>query len=99
MTVAPYCDVCQGTMKLVVFTIPEEQNYVDQETGRTLPTQSEHKEFDCPQCVPKVPYRKVRALKVMSKYPAGAFGKYHVPIERSLAARFGEYLLRGGLVY
>lgn len=45
-----------------------------------------------------VPYRRVRAMKVTTGYPAEEFARYQVPIERSLAARFGEYLMREGLI-
>jgi len=45
-----------------------------------------------------VPFRRVRAMKVVTAYPAEYYGKFQMPIERSLAARFGEYLLREGLI-
>lgn len=56
------------------------------------------REFDCPQCTRTVPYRRVRAMKVIAAYPADEVGKYQMPIERALAARFGEYLLREGMI-
>lgn len=55
------------------------------------------KEFDCPQCC-MVPFKKVRAMKVSTAYPPDQFAKAQAPIERGLAARFGEYLYREGLI-
>jgi len=49
-----------------------------------------YREFDCPACVPMVPYRQVRALKVVSEYDAERARKFQEPItKRSLAAAFG----------
>jgi hypothetical protein len=57
-----------------------------------------YREFDCPQCVPMVPYHKVRAVKVVSEYDVEYARRFEEPIKRSLAAIFGEYLLRKGLI-
>ncbi len=92
----PYCDVCQGNKRVRLATIRE---LTPIESGDALPDVSDigWKEFDCPQCC-MVPYRRVRATKVSTEYPVEQFGKFQMPIERSLAARFGEYLYREGLI-
>lgn len=96
------CDVCQGR-KFVRLPTYAELKVIEGDGGRddfALPSTMEPdwKEFPCPQCVPMVPYRRVRAMKVTTAYPADVFGKMQMPIERGLAARFGEYLMREGLI-
>jgi hypothetical protein len=56
------------------------------------------REFDCPQCTKAVPFRRVRAVRIISKVEAEQFGKYQNPIERGLARQFGEYLMKEGLI-
>lgn len=91
------CDVCQGNKKIRVTTYRDVE--VQDFEGDTLPSVADQgwKEFDCPQCC-MVPFRKVRAMKVSTAYPPETFAKAQAPIERGLAARFGEYLLREGLI-
>lgn len=84
------CDVCQGSKRIRVPSYRALSDDGDVGVG--------FKEFDCPQCVPTVPYRRVRAVKIATSYEAETFGKFQMPIERALAARFGEYLLREGLI-
>jgi len=55
--------------------------------------------YDCPQCVPMVPYRRVKAKKVTAIVDAVEFGKFQMPLQRQLAAKFGEFLLREGLIW
>jgi hypothetical protein len=88
------CDVCQDTKRIrcVICKPLDVASYIDETP------ESAYKEFDCPQCVPQVPYRRVRAMKIATAYDATEFGKYQMPIERGMAARFGEYLLREGLI-
>jgi predicted RNA-binding Zn-ribbon protein involved in translation (DUF1610 family) len=57
-----------------------------------------YRDFDCPQCVPMVLYRKVRAVRVVSDYDVDRARKFQEPIKRGLAAVFGEYLFRKGLI-
>jgi hypothetical protein len=40
----------------------------------------------------------VRATKVVAQYEPEDFAKFQVPIERELASKFGQYLLREGLI-
>jgi hypothetical protein len=91
------CDICRDT-KRVTLVRHVEMNAVDQFSDAAIHATFNAKEFDCPQCVPKVPYKRVRAMKVSTAYDAESFGKFQMPIERMLAARFGEYLLREGLI-
>lgn len=95
-----YCDVCQGTRCVRLARYPEQLVAPDYDEDFDLPKSLDamFKEFPCPQCTPTVPYRRVRAMKVITEYEADYFGKFQMPIERSLAARFGEYLLREGLI-
>lgn len=89
------CNVCSGNKRIRVPTY----NGLDViESGDALPRPGLWEEFDCPKCVPMVPYRRVRATKVTTAYDAEYYGKFQMPIERSLAARFGEFLLREGLI-
>jgi hypothetical protein len=91
------CDICHGNKRIRLPTYPEMtvDPWFDD-----IPSVSDRgwKEFDCPQCTPMVPYRRVRALKVATAYEAEQFAKFQTPIERMLAARFGEYLMREGLI-
>ena len=48
--------------------------------------------------MPMVPYRKVRALKIVSSYGLTDFAKLQIPIERALADKFGQYLMKEGLL-
>lgn len=91
------CDVCRGNRRIRVprwrelecaMTPAEEMVSLDQS----------YREFDCPQCVPMVPYRRVRAHKLISEYDVDYAQRFQQPIQRSLAAAFGEYLLRKGLI-
>lgn len=93
------CDVCQGSKTIRVPTYRDVAATGDNDFD-SLPevVDPPYKEFDCPQCVPRVPYRRVRAMRVVTAYPAEQYGKFQMPIERSMAARFGEYLLREGLI-
>jgi hypothetical protein len=88
------CDICRDAKVVLLPVHPQSFRIVTGVPGDT----TEAREFACPQCVPTVPYRRVRAMKVVSAYEAEYFGKYQMPIERTLAARFGEYLLREGLI-
>jgi len=93
----PYCDVCRGekTVNLAVWPLMElSGEAAETEVSITNPT---FKEFPCPQCC-MVPFKRVRATKVTTTYPASDFAKLQMPIERGLAARFGEYLYREGLI-
>lgn len=54
--------------------------------------------FPCPKCR-MVPYRKVVAKKVVSRVSIKEFGAMQVPIQRELARKFGEYLMREGLIW
>jgi len=93
------CDVCNDNKRIRLPTMRRLECTASQLDDTPISaTDPGWKEFDCPQCVPLVPYRRVRALSLVTKYPADDFGKYQMPIERSLAARFGEYLLREGLL-
>lgn len=93
------CDVCQGRKTIKVPTY-RETSMADEFGDGQPPAQmddSGSKEFGCPQCC-MVPFRRVRAMKVATAYPAEVFGRMQMPIERTLAARFGEYLHREGLI-
>lgn len=82
------CKVCRGSKQI---TLPLYEQIDPSVTNST-------KVFACPECVPTVPYKRVRAMKVTTAYPAEEFGRLQVPIERGMAARFGEYLMREGLI-
>jgi hypothetical protein len=41
----------------------------------------------------------VRALKIISAVDAVDFGRFQMPMQRKLAAQFGEYLMREGLIW
>jgi hypothetical protein len=93
----PDCDICQGTghvrlirhRELQCAPTPAEEMIALDQMYRTFP---------CPQCVPMVPYRKVCANRVISEYDVDEARKFQEPIKRSLAAAFGVYLLRKGLI-
>lgn len=91
------CDVCQDRKRVRLPTMCEVEVTGDNDFSPDV-LDPGWKEFDCPQCMPRVPYRRVRAMKVIAAYPADEVGKYQMPIERALAARFGEYLLREGMI-
>lgn len=55
-----------------------------------------YREFDCPQCVPMVAYRKVR--KLVSEVDVDTGRRLMEPVKRDLAAAFGRYLLHEGLI-
>ena len=93
----PICDICNGSKRVRLPTTPE-MTVLESPMNEIVSLPAAWKEFDCPQCVPMVPYRRVRAMKVATSYEAEQFGKYQMPIERGLAARFGEYLMREGLI-
>lgn len=92
------CDICSGR-KIVSLRVQSEVSAVDWLKDDAPPdvAPSSSKQFPCPQCC-MVPFRQVRAMKVTTAYPAEVFGKMQMPIERGLAARFGEYLHREGLI-
>lgn len=90
------CDVCQGG-KVVRLATYQQLGVVSLDDDTSVADVG-WKEFPCPQCVPMVPYKRVRAMKVAAAYPPEDFGRYQAPIERGLAARFGEYLMREGLI-
>jgi hypothetical protein len=90
----PRCDICDDRKTI---RLPIRFAELTVAPVASVPDCS-YREFDCPQCVPMVPYRRVRAMKVATAYEAEQFARYQVPIERGLAARFGEYLLREGLI-
>lgn len=94
------CDICQGSKRIRVPRRSEMSviDYDYRNDSVNAVSDTGWKEFDCPQCVSMVPYRRVRAMKLVTTYGAEEFGRLQVPIERSLAARFGEFLLREGLV-
>lgn len=87
------CDVCQGSKRV---RLPTYSDVAVTSAPDVL--DPGWKEFDCPQCVPLVPYKRVRAMRVITAYPTEEFGRYQMPIERAMAARFGEYLLREGMI-
>jgi hypothetical protein len=93
----PRCDICYDSKRV---RLPTHRELGVVEPNNDVPDVMDagYKEFDCPQCVPMVPYRRVRAMKVTTGYPAEVFANMQVPIERGLAARFGEYLMREGLI-
>lgn len=95
------CNICRGNKRVRMPTYAEAV-VISGDGGRDDFALSEAdpgwEEFDCPKCTPMVPYRRVRATKVTTAYPAEEYGKFQVPIERGMAARFGEYLLREGLI-
>lgn len=93
----PICDICNGSKRVRLPTTPE-MTVLESPMNEIVSLPAAWKEFDCPQCVPMVPYRRVRAMKVATSYEAEQFGKYQMPIERGIAARFGEYLMREGLI-
>lgn len=96
----PTCNICRDNKRIRLPTYSD-LNACDQfDEGFNMPEAADAgwKEFDCPQCVPMVPYRRIRATKIATAYQAAEFGKYQMPIERGLAARFGEHLLREGLI-
>jgi hypothetical protein len=100
MAVSPdKCDICrdQKIVRLQVFPELQVTNSAD-DLSPPCYLAPPWREFSCPQCVPMVPYRRVRATKVTTAYDAVEYGKFQMPIERSLAARFGEFLLREGLI-
>lgn len=90
------CIICRDSKRVRLPTYADVE--VMQPEGLPEVSDPGWREFDCPQCVPMVPYRKVRAKKLVTGYDPEYFGKFQMPIERSLAARFGEYLLREGLI-
>jgi hypothetical protein len=91
------CDICQDSRRVRLIRHHELQ---------CAPTPAEemtsldlmYREFDCPQCVPVVPYKRVRALKLVSEYDVDKARQFQEPIKRGLASVFGEYLLRKGLI-
>lgn len=94
----PYCDVCRGEKTIRVACWPAMEASPVEDYDTAVSTQSvPSKEFPCPQCS-MVPFKRVRAMKVTTAYPVETFAKMQVPIERGLAARFGEYLMREGLI-
>lgn len=93
----PYCDVCRGEKTIRVATWPQMEASPYDDGDKAFASDLAWKEFPCPQCC-MVPFRQVRAMKVTTAYPAEVFSKAQMPIERGLAARFGEYLYREGLI-
>ncbi len=91
------CDICQDAKRVRLMRHHELECAPTPAEEMTM-LDHVYREFDCPQCVPMVPYQKVRALKVVSDYDVEQARKFQEPIKRSLAAAFGEYLLRKGLI-
>lgn len=92
----PRCNICEDT-KRVRLPVHHDMEFV-QTAADEMIADTAWKEFDCPQCVKKVPYKRVRAMKVITEIDAAEFGKFQNPIQRGLAARFGEYLMKQGLI-
>lgn len=92
------CDICNDSRKvtLAVWPTMEVSDFGDDSSPSTI-SDASSREFPCPQCR-MVPFRKVRAMKVSTAYKPEDFAKMQMPIERGLAARFGEYLYREGLI-
>lgn len=93
------CKVCGGERKI---RLPFHDRllpnaYEADEVAQSA--RAEYGTYDCPQCVPMVPYRRVRAKKITAAVDAVDFGKFQVPIQRQLAQKFGEFLLREGLIW
>jgi hypothetical protein len=89
------CDICGGS-KQVTLPIRFASITMDQSDPTALEENS--RQFDCPQCVKTVPYRRVRALRCVTKVAYEQFGKYQNPVERGLAEKFGAYLMKEGLI-
>lgn len=89
-----YCAICRGERRIKLPTWP----LMEASPAPELVPEVTFKEFDCPQCVPSVPYRRVRATKAVAEYSPETFARMQNPIQRTLAAKFGEYLLKEGLI-
>ncbi len=96
----PTCDICEGTKRIRLprrIDLDMVDQFLDDPTaGKVMETP--YREFDCPQCTKLVPFRRVRAVRVVAKTDFANFGKYQNPIERGLAQQFGAYLHREGLI-
>lgn len=94
------CDICGGRGIVSLRVIQPPLSAVEQFDDCVMPEASQEasRPFDCPQCVKKVPYRRVKAVKIVQKVDAQDFGKYQNPIERGLAQQFGTYMMREGLI-
>lgn len=91
------CDICQDSRRVRLLRHHELQ-CAPTPAEEMMSVDMMYRDFDCPQCVPMVPYRKVRALKLVSEYDVDYGRRFQEPIKRSLAAVFGEFLLRKGLI-
>lgn len=93
----PSCDICRGSGKI---NLPIHHDWrVEPEACEMSPAiMVAHKTFDCPQCVPTVPYRRVRAARLVSEHDLAQGQKFQMPIQRQLASQFGTYLMREGLL-
>lgn len=92
------CPYCLDNRKIMLPARSERLGVYPYDGGG-MPSESlNYKQFDCPECTPMVPYTRVRAMKVVTSYSPEEYAKMQVPIERGLAARFGEYLMREGLI-
>lgn len=94
---ATKCPICRGQGR-VTLPLYEPLTVLDYEQTASVP-RAQFETFDCPKCTKVVPYKRVRATKVISMVDAVEFAKFQVPMQRQLAARFGEYLLREGLIW
>jgi hypothetical protein len=90
------CDICQDSKR--VRLVRHQLQCAPTPAEEMVDVGHAYREFDCPQCVPTVPYQKVRALKLITEYDVEQARRFQEPIKRSLAAAFGQYLLRNGLI-
>lgn len=91
------CPVCVGTKRILLPLHGEITSVLASPVTEPLSSTVSAEEFPCPKCQ-MVPFKQVRAMKVCARYAVEEYGRVQVPIERSLAARFGEYLMREGLI-
>lgn len=93
------CPICCGS-KRVRLPMTRELSLDEMIGGDSIPdTMPEAwREYDCPECVKLVPFKRVRAVKIIAKVMYDQFGKFQNPIERTLAQQFGAYLQKEGLI-
>lgn len=93
------CDICGGS-KRVRLPVHRKLNvsaqFADLADEDKIAETS--REYDCPQCVKKVEYRRVKAVKIVQRVDAIDFGRYQNPLERGLSQQFGTYLMKEGLI-
>lgn len=95
------CEVCQGRGS-VNLPLHREMAVVDKFDDFSTPLSEgeDYRNYPCPECGKSektVPYRRVRCVRVMHEADIAQLG-FAIPIQRSLAARFGEYLMKKGYV-